>query len=107
LRRVSIGVSFRGLKVAPEASIPKLSPPPMPAVSRPESMKPIGTNSAEELGFIRNHQIVQASEGMIAFWSGSSRGTAHAIRLARRHKLCLRVYDDEGNIVPESRLSRD
>ena len=40
-------VFFRGLKVAPGASIPTPSPPPMPAVSRPESMKPIGTNSAE------------------------------------------------------------
>jgi hypothetical protein len=47
------------------------------------------------------------SEGMIAFCSESSRGTAHAIGLDRRHKLWLRVYNEEGKIVPESQLPGD
>ena len=34
-------------------------------------------------GFIRNRTIVQDSDRVIAFWDGSSAGTAHTIQIAR------------------------
>lgn len=34
-------------------------------------------------GFIRNGFIIEASDVVIAFWDGKSRGTAHSIGLAR------------------------
>ena len=33
-------------------------------------------------GFIRNKQIVNACDELVAFWDGESRGTAHSIKLA-------------------------
>ena len=35
-------------------------------------------------GVIRNRQIVEASDVVIAFWNGMSRGTASSIKIARR-----------------------
>lgn len=34
-------------------------------------------------GFVRNYDIVKASDRVIAFWDGQSKGTAHTIRIAR------------------------
>lgn len=36
-------------------------------------------------GFKRNHDIVRESDMVIAFWDGISRGTKHAIDLARKY----------------------
>jgi len=33
-------------------------------------------------GYLRNKQIVNACDELIAFWDGESKGTAHSIRLA-------------------------
>lgn len=35
-------------------------------------------------GFIRNKQIVDYADRIVAFWDGKSRGTAHTIDLARK-----------------------
>jgi predicted Rossmann fold nucleotide-binding protein DprA/Smf involved in DNA uptake len=37
-------------------------------------------------GFIRNKQIVDACDMVLAFWDGKSKGTEHTIRLAREAK---------------------
>lgn len=34
-------------------------------------------------GFVRNQEIVDAADRVVAFWNGVSRGTAHTIELAR------------------------
>lgn len=34
-------------------------------------------------GYIRNQQIVDYADCVVAFWDGKSRGTAHTIKLAR------------------------
>lgn len=44
-------------------------------------------------GFIRNDQIVDAAEMLIAFWDGTSKGTEHCIEMARRR------YEPENIIV--------
>lgn len=35
-------------------------------------------------GFVRNVQIVDACDRLVAFWDGQSRGTKHSIDLAKR-----------------------
>lgn len=35
-------------------------------------------------GFVRNVQIVEACDRLVAFWDGQSRGTKHSIDLATR-----------------------
>ncbi|MCC2545488.1 DUF2493 domain-containing protein [Hymenobacter sp. BT175] len=40
---------------------------------------------------IRNKSIIDACTVLIAFWDSKSRGTAHALRLARRRKPALRL----------------
>jgi hypothetical protein len=35
-------------------------------------------------GFIRNQQIVDDADCLIAFWDGKSNGTAHSVNLARK-----------------------
>ena len=37
-------------------------------------------------GFIRNQQIVDACDVVLAFWDGKSRGTNHTIKLAKQAK---------------------
>jgi hypothetical protein len=51
-------------------------------------------------GFKRNEQIVKQADGMVAFWDGQSKGTAHSIQLARKKRIWLRVYGPDGQIIP-------
>ncbi len=42
-------------------------------------------------GFIRNEQMAQNADALVAFWDGRSRGTRNMIELARRYNLKVRV----------------
>ena len=42
-------------------------------------------------GFIRNEQMAQNADALVAFWDGKSRGTQHMIETAQKHKLDIRV----------------
>nr|WP_297100849.1 DUF2493 domain-containing protein [uncultured Prevotella sp.] len=42
-------------------------------------------------GFIRNRQMADKADALIAFWDGQSRGTAHMIDQARRKPLPYRI----------------
>ena len=50
-------------------------------------------------GYIRNRSIIDSVDGVVAFWDGNSRGTAHAIQLARKRGIWLRIYGRHGQIV--------
>jgi len=41
-------------------------------------------------GFIRNKQMAEVAEALIALWDGSSKGTSHMINIARAKG--IRVY---------------
>lgn len=45
----------------------------------------------KQAGFIRNKLIVNACEGLIAFWDDESRGTKHSIDLARSQNKLLKI----------------
>lgn len=42
-------------------------------------------------GYARNHDVVANCDSMIAFWDGKSRGTKHAMKLAKRMGKSVRV----------------
>jgi hypothetical protein len=42
-------------------------------------------------GFIRNAEMLNYSDALVAFWDGKSRGTAHMIKIAREKGLPTRV----------------
>lgn len=50
-------------------------------------------------GFIRNKQIVDNSDYIIAIWNGSSKGTKHSIDLAKGQGKTVFIYDFNGSIV--------
>jgi ABC-type sugar transport system substrate-binding protein len=50
-------------------------------------------------GFIRNQDIVNACDRLIAFSHQDSRGTAHSIRLAREAGKPVIVIDSSGEIA--------
>lgn len=45
-----------------------------------------GGAKGKAAGFIRNKQIVDACDMVLAFWDGKSKGTEHTIKLARLAK---------------------
>lgn len=42
-------------------------------------------------GFIRNRQLVELCDRLVAFWDGESRGTKHSISLASKYNKLERV----------------
>jgi len=42
-------------------------------------------------GFIRNTEMAEYGDALIAFWNGKSKGTEHMIKTAKKHKLKVRV----------------
>lgn len=50
-------------------------------------------------GLKRNKDIVLASDELVAFWDGQSRGTADTIEKARRYCKLLRVIGPEGTDI--------
>lgn len=42
-------------------------------------------------GFLRNEQVAQNADALVAFWNGESRGTKNMIELAKRYGLKMRI----------------
>lgn len=42
-------------------------------------------------GFLRNEQMAQNADALVAFWNGESRGTKNMIELAKRYGLKMRI----------------
>ena len=51
----------------------------------------------KQAGYIRNTQMANVADMLIAFWDGESRGTAHMIHTARARNLKVLVFNYEGN----------
>ena len=45
----------------------------------------------KQAGYIRNQQIAEYADALIAFWDGKSKGTKHMIDLAKRYGLKVKV----------------
>ena len=51
-------------------------------------------------GFVRNEEMAQNADALVAFWDGKSRGTQHMIQTAQKHKLSVRVKLYSSPIAP-------
>lgn len=51
--------------------------------------------NGKSAGYIRNLEMAENADALVAFWDGESRGTKHMIDIARRKRLNVRViyYD--------------
>lgn len=62
----------------------------MPCTVFPADWNKLG----KQAGFIRNTQIVNYADRIVAFWDGHSRGTQHTIGLAKKAgKECAVIFD--------------
>lgn len=59
-----------------------------PVLEYPADWKTNGLSA----GYIRNKQMAENSDALIAFWDGQSRGTNHMINLACERNLEVRVF---------------
>ncbi|HIP52822.1 MAG TPA: DUF2493 domain-containing protein [Chromatiales bacterium] len=57
-------------------------------------------NLGRKAGPVRNGQIVCASDRIVAFWNGRSRGTLNTIVQAQRAGLPIEVFGPEGEEIP-------
>lgn len=46
----------------------------------------------KKAGFIRNEQMAENADALIAIWNGVSSGTKHMIETAKRHGLKVSIY---------------
>lgn len=60
---------------------------------------PCYTKYGKKAPFVRNKQIVQSSDIIIAFWDMKSTGTAHSLNYAKQLKKKSIVVDYVGNIT--------
>lgn len=59
----------------------------------PLSVHPADWNNyGRRAGFIRNIEMAQSAEALIAVWDGKSRGTKRMIEEARKHSLVVHVH---------------
>jgi len=49
--------------------------------------------------FMRNTEIVKASDSVVAFWDGYSTGTLDTLKKAKRKGIPITVYTEEGEEV--------
>ena len=50
-------------------------------------------SKGRQAGHLRNYDIVQASDRVVAFWDGTSKGTASTLAMARRAGKPLTIID--------------
>lgn len=50
-------------------------------------------------GFIRNQEIVESADFVVAFWDGESRGTQHSIALARKTGTPHYIFQGDASTV--------
>jgi hypothetical protein len=53
--------------------------------------RPDWAKFGKKAGYIRNADIINAADVVIAFWNGTSNGTKHSIELARRKNKIVKV----------------
>ncbi len=50
----------------------------------------------KKAGYVRNQQMVEYADGLLALWDGESKGTLHCINAAKAKQLVIAVYTPEG-----------
>jgi len=50
-------------------------------------------------GYVRNEQMLEVATGLVAFWDGQSRGTAHMIDIARKKGIKVVVVQYQARCI--------
>lgn len=50
------------------------------------------TRYGKRAGYLRNEEMAQAAEALIAVWDGGSKGTGHMIEIAHQHNLLVFMW---------------
>jgi hypothetical protein len=56
-------------------------------------------NLGKRAGYLRNVEIVNSADRVVAFWDGVSPGTKHSMRLAKQTGKPLTIYGPEGERI--------
>lgn len=56
----------------------------------------------KQAGYLRNEQMADGAEGLIAVWDGRSPGTGQMIEVAKRKGLKVFVFNPNGNSARKS-----
>lgn len=75
----AIGADMLGAKWADEHDVAK------------EIFLPDWKNLGKKAGFIRNQQIIDNADAVLAFWNKVSKGTEHSISLANKKGLPMKI----------------
>lgn len=67
-------------------------------IAEPVIFLPDWERFGKRAGYIRNNDIVETSDIIIAFWDGKSKGTAHSIKLAIDKKKIVLVFKHTGSL---------
>lgn len=78
------GVDRLGERLAVELSIP--------CYRFPADWNGLG----KKAGYVRNVQMAEYAEGLLAYWDGESKGTKHMLDIAKQKDLWIMVYTTEG-----------
>jgi hypothetical protein len=57
--------------------------------------KPDWDRLGKSAGYVRNSDMAEYADALIAFWDGSSKGSEHMINIATKHNLKIRIYKYE------------
>ena len=60
-----------------------------------EIYKPDWKKYGRSAGYIRNADIVDNSQHVIAFWDGNSKGTLNSVDRAKKNKIAVTIYEYE------------
>jgi len=64
-------------------------------------LKPDWDGLGKRAGLIRNEDIIDEADRVVAFWDGSSKGTIHALKLAVESNKPIRVFGSDGEELSE------
>lgn len=62
-----------------------------PGASCASNIRRIGTHNGKKAGYLRNCQMAENADALVAFWDGNSPRTRHMIETARAHGLAVRA----------------
>lgn len=63
---------------------------------------PDWTHFGKKAGYLRNMKIIEDADVVVAFWDGLSKGTEHAIMIAKKDGKAVQVFvEDEEGVISE------
>ncbi len=65
-------------------------------------MPPNWDNLGEKAGYVRNEEMLEKADALVALWDGQSSGTAHMIQISRRKEIPVKIVFFNNNSIEGS-----